>query len=146
MSSPRYDWWPYVKGMIRRYPELCARSADLHSTSLSPDMSGMPRGSGSTSDPTARAALRQLPEINQREMAAVRQAIVDTSQLPHGEERIRLVHMVFWSRTHTVWGAAAALQVSERTAQAWHGDFIRAVAKNFGLLDDIAYKSHNHVL
>ena len=20
VSSPRYDWWPYVKGMIRRYP------------------------------------------------------------------------------------------------------------------------------
>lgn len=22
MSRPRYDWWPYVKGMIRRYPAL----------------------------------------------------------------------------------------------------------------------------
>lgn len=21
MSSPRYGWWPYVKDMIRRYPE-----------------------------------------------------------------------------------------------------------------------------
>ena len=118
MSSPRYDWWPYVKGMIRRYPERRARSADLHSTSLSPDMSGMPRGSGSTSDPTARAALRQLPEINQREMAAVRQAIVDTSQLPHGEERIRLVHMVFWSRTHTGRQAAPWVACPFTTAPA----------------------------
>lgn len=24
MSRPRYDWWAYVKGMIRRYPSLCA--------------------------------------------------------------------------------------------------------------------------
>ena len=29
MSTPRYDWWPYVKGMIRRYPELCARQEEL---------------------------------------------------------------------------------------------------------------------
>lgn len=21
MSTPRYDWWPYIKGMLRRYPE-----------------------------------------------------------------------------------------------------------------------------
>ena len=28
MSTPRYDWWPYVKGMIRRYPELCRRDRD----------------------------------------------------------------------------------------------------------------------
>ena len=27
MSTPRYDWWPYVKGMIRRYPELCRQEA-----------------------------------------------------------------------------------------------------------------------
>ena len=32
MSTPRYDWWPYVKGMIRRYPELRSRDADLHTT------------------------------------------------------------------------------------------------------------------
>ena len=25
MSKPRYDWWSYVKGMIRRYPELRRR-------------------------------------------------------------------------------------------------------------------------
>lgn len=21
MSTPRYDWWPYVKGMVRRFPD-----------------------------------------------------------------------------------------------------------------------------
>ena len=26
MSNPRYDWWGYVKGMIRRYPKLNANS------------------------------------------------------------------------------------------------------------------------
>lgn len=28
MSKPRYDWWPYVKGMVRRYPALCREYAD----------------------------------------------------------------------------------------------------------------------
>lgn len=138
MSKPRYDWWPYVKGMIRRYPELSAREAELHSTSVSSDLSGMPKGKGGTSDPTANAALRQLPEVNRREMDAVRKALEQTRQLPHGEDRIKLIRMVFWAKTHTVWGAAAKLGISERTAMGWHGDFIRLVAKNFGLLDDFA--------
>ena len=146
MSKPRYDWWPYVKGMIRRYPELCARESELHSTSVSPDLSGMPKGRGGTSDPTSNAALRQLPENNRREMEAVRSAIRETCAMPGGEKRMELVRLVFWSRTHTVWGAAAVIGISERTAQAWHGDFIRLVAKRFGLLAEIASPGHETVL
>lgn len=139
MSKPRYDWWPYVKGMIRRYPELSAREAELHSTSVSPDLSGMPKGKGGTSDPTANAALRQLPEVNRRELDAVRKALEQTRQLPHGEDRIKLIRMVFWTKTHTVYGAALKLGVAEITAVRWHGLFIRMVAAHFGLLsfDDI---------
>ena len=139
MSKTRYDWWPYVKGMIRRYPELSAREAELHSTSVSPDLSGMPKGKGGTSDPTANAALRQLPEVNRREMEAVRLALEYTRQLPHGEERLKMIRMVFWAKTHTVCGAALKLEIAEITAVRWHGTFIRTVAAYFGLLalDDI---------
>ena len=75
MSSPRYDWWPYVKGMIRRYPELCARQEELRRTKMSPNLTGMHGAHSQTSDPVADAALRELPEINCRELEAVRQAI-----------------------------------------------------------------------
>ena len=33
MSKPRYDWWGYVKGMIRRYPGR--RGLELHGVALS---------------------------------------------------------------------------------------------------------------
>ena len=134
MSKPRYDWWPYVKGMIRRYPELCQKAEELHNISLSPNLSGMPHTKGNVSDPTANAALRQLPEINHREMEAVRKALEHTRQLPHGEDRLKMIRMVFWARTHTVCGAALKLGYSERTVLQWHGDFIREVAKHFGLI------------
>ena len=64
MSTPRYDWWPYVKGMIRRYPELCRREADLHTTAVTPNYGGTPGVHGGHTDPVAKAALRSLPEIN----------------------------------------------------------------------------------
>lgn len=135
MSKPRYDWWSYVKGMIRRYPELCARQEELRQPRLSPDLSGMPHGRGRNSDPVADAALRELPKINQREMEAVRKAIAETQKLDTGEERLRMIRLVFWDRTHTLEGAAQKIHISYVTAKRWHGEFIRIVAMAFGLID-----------
>lgn len=135
MSSPRYDWWGYVKGMIRRYPDLCAKEKALHEVSISPNSSGMPGGKGGYSDPTASAALRELPQNSQRELDAVRKAIAETKMNDTGEERLKMMRLVFWEKTHTLDGAALQCHVSYRTASQWHGDFIRLVAKNFGLLE-----------
>ncbi len=71
MSRPHYGWWGYVKDIIRRYPALCAQEAALRETCISPNLSGMPHGSGAPSDPVADAALRELPEVNRRELNAV---------------------------------------------------------------------------
>lgn len=136
MSTPRYDWWPYVKGMIRRYPELCAEQAELRKTQLSPAMTGMPHGRGKTTDPVADAALRELPEINRRELEAVRKAIEETRALPNGKERLEMVRLVFWDETkaYTLAGASLKMHWSERKLAEWHGAFIRCVARKFGLL------------
>lgn len=135
MSKPRYDWWSYVKGMIRRYPELCARQEELRKTSLSPDLSGMPHGRGKISDPVANAALRELPKINQREMEAVHKAIEETKKLDTGEERLRMIRLVFWDQTHTLEGAAQKCNISYSTARRWNSFFIKEVAKSFELIE-----------
>ena len=106
----------------------------MHETCISPDLSGMPRGSGTPTDPVADAALRELPEINRREMEAVRQAIAETLTLDTGQERIQVIRCVFWDKTHTLEGAAMKLHRCKRTVTLWHGEFIRCVAKYFGLL------------
>ena len=134
MSSPRYDWWPYVKGMIRRYPELCVRQEELRRTRMSPNLTGMPGAHGQASDPVADAALRELPEINRRELEAVRRAIEETRTMPNGKERLEMVRLVFWKRTQTFEGAAMKCHVSYVTARRWHGEFIKGVAQTFGLL------------
>ncbi len=137
MSTPRYDWWPYVKGMIRRYPELCARQEELRRTKMSPNLTGMPGAHGQTSDPVADAALRELPEINRRELEAVQKAVEETRALPNGKERLEMVRLVFWKKTHTLEGAAMTCHVSYITARRWHGEFIKDVARAFGLLQKV---------
>ena len=133
MSKMRYDWWSYVKGMIRRYPDLKKRYAELRRVSLSAPVTGMPRG-GRISKPTENAALRELSPTNQREYDAVRRALLTTERSKNGAERIQLVQLVFWNG-YTISQAAYKLHYGERTAREWHRVFIRLVAKFFGLLD-----------
>ncbi len=144
MSTPRYDWWSYVKGMIRRYPGLVEREKELHNTSISPVLSGLPRPINSVSDPTGAAALRELPEINRKEMDAVREAIEETKNLKTGNERLKIIRLVFWDRSHTVTGAAMQIPCSDRTAREWHRDFIYLVAQKYGLIEKIAPKSQKN--
>lgn len=134
MSTPRYDWWSYVKGMIRRYPGLVEREKELHNTSISPVLSGLPRPINSVSDPTGAAALRELPEINRKEMDAVREAIEETQAMRDGSERMRMIKMAFWSGRNTLDMIALRCHISYRTAIRWHSQFIKLVAKKFGFL------------
>ena len=53
-----------------------------------------------------------------------------------GEERLKFIRLVFWDKTHTLEGAAMEVNCSDRTARRWHTDFIKCVARNYGLLDD----------
>ena len=69
-----------------------------------------------------------------RELEAVRAAICHIEGLHSGKERMELVKLYYWKRSHTLFGAAAAVHVSERTALRWNREFVIQVAKNFGLL------------
>ena len=69
-------------------------------------------------------------------MEAVRQAIAETQAMDTGEERLTLIRLVFWDKTHTLEGAAMKLHRCKRTVTLWHGEFIRCVAKYFGLLSN----------
>jgi hypothetical protein len=72
--------------------------------------------------------------MTKAERTAVEEAIAETEQFVDGAERLRLIDLVLWKRTHTLQGAAMAVYVSERTAQEWHRQFIRLVGQKRGLL------------
>lgn len=82
--------------------------------------------------PTLEEKLCQGTESRERE--AVCRAKEATCALADGKDRLRLVEMVFFKQTHTLDGAAQEIPCSLRTARRWHRDFIRQVAKEFGLL------------
>lgn len=134
MSRPRYDWWPYVKGMIRRYPALKLELQQLQGQSITPNYSGVSVKSG-TSRSTELTAIRELPTTKQREYEAVRRAIETTERMTASRDRLRIIDLVFWKRSHTLSGAALMIPCHYNTAQKYHADFILTVAAFYGLLD-----------
>ena len=75
-------------------------------------------------------ALANLPHVlTDSQMEAVCRAIDETMLLQSGEQILRVVDLVLIKRTHTIAGAALTIPVSEYTAKRWHGNFIRAVAR-----------------
>lgn len=127
MSRPRDPWWPYIKNVLRAYPamqrELKARQ--MQSVTVHYNSTGGSSGPGRS---TEQAALRELDPARQREYEAVHRAIRKTGYLPDGKLRNDLIRLVYFRKRYNLSGAAWACHVSERTAQRWHGEFIRLVA------------------
>lgn len=94
--------------------------------SVTPRLSGMPGGGGS-GRAVEDAALRQLPLEEQTAHDAVEHALRMMDLFRTAAKRRRLVELVYWRRTHTIYGAGIVLGVSEETAKRWNGDFILCV-------------------
>lgn len=76
--------------------------------------------------------IRRYPHlVNEDERRAVELAIQETEELTAGADRLKVVRLVLWKGSHTIAGAAMQIPCSERTAQRYHADFIRAVGKHF---------------
>ena len=135
MSTKRYDWWGYVKGMIRRFPSLCRMRQDMLEQGVTVSYDAIGHGSGEPRT-VENIALRELPTTNEREYWAVTKAIETTRKQPNGSTRLKVIDLVFWRQSHTLNGAARAAYLSERTARRYHTEFIRLVASYYGLLDE----------
>lgn len=59
------------------------------------------------------------------EMKMIKEAIQETSiKYENSEERLAFIEMLYFSKTHTLEGAAYALYVHPQTAKKWNHDFI----------------------
>ncbi len=134
MSKPKYKWWSYVKWMIRLQPEREAELKRRQETSITANYNSMPHGS-EPQRTTENLGVITLGNPADREMEAVRKAIEDTERLKTGKARIKIITLVYWKKSHTLQGACNAVHVAYDTGKVYHAEFIRLVAKYFGLLD-----------
>lgn len=134
MSKPRDDWWVSVKTAVRAYPGRKKRLEELRRTAVTPGY-GSTGGMGGVSSPTEKAVLRALPEQQQRELEAVEAAIRQTGASKKGQQKLRLIELYHFKRTHSLIGAGIAVGYGEAQAKRVNGEFIRLVAYNLGYIE-----------
>lgn len=105
VSKPREIWWSYAKAMIRQYPHITASAG----------------------------AYKRLSEVKQKEVLAVKEALLITRTLPNAATRVEIIKLVLWQSGCTLDQAAARLYISESTAYRYHRDFVLLVGKCYGL-------------
>lgn len=65
---------------------------------------------------------------------AVKKVLARTKGQYRGEERLKLIELVYIKRRYNVPGGAVQLHISEGTARDWNREFVYAVAKEMGFL------------
>lgn len=142
MSKPRYNWWGYIRAVIRNYPGHHEDLYDSKLQSVTASYSAMPRGGGAGRG-VENLAIRTLPMDEQKEYDAVLGAAREVMrQFTNGAERLKLIDMVFWSQTYTLQGAAQQIPVSYETAKRWQRDFIIRVAKRMDIFHPEEKNNH----
>lgn len=131
--NKREDWWEYTKRIIRSYPALSRKAESVGDMPCTPAYGTDGGHSGAAGNPVERAVVDRLTDKEQRRYDAVRAAISETEVMKHGRQRMELIDRVYWKRSHTLYGAAMCVPVSERTAHTWNAEFIRLVEKYLDL-------------
>lgn len=122
-----------MEDIIRSYPKLAERVRDRILAGKISAYETVRRGHGGRSDPTAAAALAELPPEEQRCYEAIQWAIRHTQgKYQNGAERLFVIRLLYWS------DAAHRKILSQYSASAvreYQRDFIQAVAQKLGLCD-----------
>lgn len=69
---------------------------------------------------------------------AISTAIAKTAISEYGDERLRFIDMVYFSKTHTLGGACMVIGISDRTGQRWSQEFFNIVSEHMGFSEKVA--------
>lgn len=126
MAKQKENWREQTKRIIEAYPGLLREENELRECKITPSANGMP-GGGGVSRSTENVAMRELPPESQRMLDSVRNAIATTNRYRNGKDRLRVIDLVFWKKTHDLHGAALRCHYSYETARDWTAEFVELV-------------------
>lgn len=116
------------------YPSRCIRYNMLHSMSVTAGYSGELNLQKGINRATEKAAIKELAPREQQEMEAVCKALERIHGTMDGMQKIKLIDLFYFKRSHTLYGAAMKTACSERTAKRWNTEFLTYVGIELGYL------------
>lgn len=118
------SWRSEARGALRAYPRIISRRGEQQ---ITPAYGGV-AVQHSASRTTEAAALRgRLSEREERIVAAVELALEMQRHYHNAAERLLMVRLVYWRRTHTLEGAAVETHYSVEAVKRWNSEILTAV-------------------
>lgn len=64
----------------------------------------------------------------------VDRTLAEIERMRDGRHRVQLIRLTYFDRSHTLYGAAMTIPVSERQAEKWSSQFMNLLSYKLGLL------------
>lgn len=138
MSKPRYDWWSYAIRIAEKWTELRDEYEDLHTQSLTANISGMP-SCRNASRAVENVALRSLPKNRQKEYDAAMFAIKEIMRKPDADRKMEIIKLRYWDKTMTTAGAGMKVGYAERSARRTCWRYILAIGRGMEFISEEEY-------
>lgn len=120
------SWRSEARAALRLYPKLKRRQGE-NEMQITPVYGGS-AVQHSASRTTENVALRStLTEREENIISAVEFMLQMQRRYYNADARLRMVKLVYWSRTHTMQGAAMEVGYNINTVKAWNTEMLTAV-------------------
>ena len=121
------SWRTEARAALRNYPKAKRKQNETGEQQITPNYSGQP-GSHTARRTTEDIALRvKLTPYEENVISAVEFMMKMQCAYPNAEERMRMIRLVYFKRTHTLEGAAMECHYADRTVKRWNNEILTAV-------------------
>lgn len=125
--NPQAEMRAEAKAALKAYPKAKRKQNETGEMRITPAYGGTP-GSGTASRTTENVALAvKLTPREENVISAVEFMMRMQSLYPNGQERMKMIRLVYFQRTHTLEGAAIECHYSDRAVKRWNSEILTAV-------------------
>lgn len=134
-------WIDKARDVAKEYKRNCQELRQIEeSLQMSANSSGGSAVmSSKISKPVEAAVERKMMQARylylQQAVGAVEEAMESVLRKPQGDLTIKLFNMVYYDRSHTLYGAAQKTGISEATAKRYNRYFLKMVAMGMGFIN-----------
>ena len=121
------SWRAEARAALRAYPKAKKKQNESGEMQITPVYGGSAVQHSATRT-TENVALRvKLTPHEENVISAVEFAMRMQSAYPNGQERMKMIRLVYFQRSHTLEGAAMEVHYSDRAVKRWNAEILTAV-------------------
>ena len=121
------SWRSEARNALRAYPRAKRKQTETGEMRITPAYGAIPGGQTASRTTENVALAVKLTPHEENVISAVEFMMKMQCVYPNAEERMRMIRLVYFRKTHTLEGAAMECHYSDRTVKRWNNEILTAV-------------------